>query len=275
MSTFGILRWTALGAACVAFGAACVTPYQPQGLGGGYDDRRLGPTLFFVKIKGNGFTGETTLVEYFHRRATEICQSIGFAYYTFDSSTAANTTRAPSSYSASTTYSPYGSRTEVQENPRMTVTRYEVTGYVNCHTPMQQYVPPQPSQYPTYSPTPPPGAPPAQPVTMANAIALCKQVSRDTSIAVGCETDYIAGEPSMIMAFRNPQDANGLLGAMAQHVAGPFCQAANSANRSANVYLVLSGRQARRFSCEMGTWGEWFELNADDQKQFPSGTQSL
>ena len=79
----------------------------------------------------------------------------------------------------------------------------------------------------------------------------------------------------MIMAFRDSKDADTLMGAMAKHVAGPFCAAANSVNREAMVYLVLMGRYARQYSCEMGVWGPWFELNSDDQKQFPPGTQRL
>jgi hypothetical protein len=79
----------------------------------------------------------------------------------------------------------------------------------------------------------------------------------------------------MVIEFKDSKTADSLLGAMAKHVAGPFCTAANSVNRPASVYVVVGGRDARQFSCEMGKWGEWFELPAQDQKQLPRGTQSL
>jgi hypothetical protein len=277
------LAWATVGLYVVALGDACATRYHQRGLTGGYDDRRVGPTLFFVKVNGNGFTHETTLVEYFHRRASDLCQSIGFAAYSFETNTAASTTTTPPTYSVDTTYDRRSSHTEIREDPGMSVTKFAVSGYVNCRTPVQQYtaaplLAPQIEQYqgsaPMVTEAGPPSARPT-PMTIADAISACKDVQRDYSTWVGCETNYILGAPSMIMAFRDSKDADTLMGAMATHVAGPFCAAANSVNRAAMVYLVLSGRYARRFSCEMGAWGDWFELNSDDQKQFPAGTQSL
>jgi hypothetical protein len=262
-----------------------VTPYQQRGLTGGYEDRRVGPTLFFVNVKGNGFTGETTLVGYFHRRAAELCQSIGFSSYSFNSNTVANTTRGPTTYSANTTYGYNSMQTEVRENPGMSVTKYAVSGYINCNAPYPQDATPQPQQYPGYPPAPPeplPTAPavapapaPRPPLTIADAISARKEVQRSSSIPVGCETSYIQGVPSMVMLFRDSKDADSLLGPMAKQVAGPFCAAANSANREASVFIVIGNRSARHYSCEMGDWGPWFELKPDDQQRLPLGTQSL
>ena len=56
----------------IAF-SACVTPYQKAGFSGGYTDFETQPEVYYVSFKGNGYTSKETVVQYWHRRAAEIC----------------------------------------------------------------------------------------------------------------------------------------------------------------------------------------------------------
>ncbi|MBX3161184.1 MAG: hypothetical protein KF773_34805 [Deltaproteobacteria bacterium] len=53
--------------------AACATPYQPMGLTGGFEERRLSNGDYVVTVQVNGFTDRSTALEYLHRRAGELC----------------------------------------------------------------------------------------------------------------------------------------------------------------------------------------------------------
>ena len=87
------------GMGACAFFTPTPTPYQPSGYTGGYQDQRLGQTQFLVSVSGNGNTSEMTLVGYFHRRATELCRSIGYSGYSFELSTQATQTQmTPKTY---------------------------------------------------------------------------------------------------------------------------------------------------------------------------------
>jgi hypothetical protein len=129
------LCWAFVFAAGV-LGTGCATQYQPAGLTGGYEDQRIGRTQFFVSVRGNGYTGEATLIRHFHRRASELCQSIGFVGYTFDAATRTQTSQTPSSYTANTTYHGSSSETTIQEHPGMNITKHAVSGYVTCNAPL-------------------------------------------------------------------------------------------------------------------------------------------
>src|SRR2546426_12636489 len=56
----------------IAF-SGCVTPYQMAGFSGGYTDFETQPGVYYVSFKGNGYTSKETVVQYWHRRAAEIC----------------------------------------------------------------------------------------------------------------------------------------------------------------------------------------------------------
>ena len=58
---------------CIAF-SACVTPYQKAGFSGGYTDFETQTGVYYVSFKGNGYTNKETVVQYWHRRASEICE---------------------------------------------------------------------------------------------------------------------------------------------------------------------------------------------------------
>ena len=64
--------------------AACIpkpTPYQPKTAFGGYTDSALDDSTFVIAVTGNPETERVKVLEYFHRRAKELCASKGFADY--------------------------------------------------------------------------------------------------------------------------------------------------------------------------------------------------
>jgi hypothetical protein len=99
--------------------------------------------------------------------------------------------------------------------------------------------------------------------TMADASAACDRVQENTEIPVTCRTDYIDDVPSMLVGFRNLDEASLWLGDFARQIGEPFCAAANQSGRPARVYMAIGmgeERRGRRFSCELGKWGDWFSL---------------
>lgn len=86
----------------------------------------------------------------------------------------------------------------------------------------------------------------------------------NSSIPVSCTTDYIDNVPSMVVGFRNVREAQDWLRPFAEQIGGPFCDAANRSGREARVYMTVGSgehEQARRWSCELGKWGNWFSTN--------------
>lgn len=61
--------------------SACSTPYQKEGLTGGYSDKYLGDDKWMITIRGNGYTSISTVYEYFYRRAGEIVNENGYKGY--------------------------------------------------------------------------------------------------------------------------------------------------------------------------------------------------
>lgn len=60
----------------------CATPYSPKGFKGGYYDYPAGgKNRYVVGFSGNGYTDSSTVREYTHRRASEICSENGFNEY--------------------------------------------------------------------------------------------------------------------------------------------------------------------------------------------------
>lgn len=57
------------------------TPYQPDAFTGGYKDAHIRDNIYFVEFNGNGYTPQTTVIQYFHRRAKEVCQQNGYRTY--------------------------------------------------------------------------------------------------------------------------------------------------------------------------------------------------
>jgi hypothetical protein len=90
--------------------ASCATPYQASGFSGGYRDFVVRPGLYSISVTGNGYTGQATLREYWHRRARELCGGD----YDF---TEAATTTAHLMKTTTTT---------------AVVNKHEVSGYAEC-----------------------------------------------------------------------------------------------------------------------------------------------
>jgi hypothetical protein len=59
----------------------CVTPYQSNGLGGGYSDIALAPDIYKVSFRGNGYTSQDTVQNYLLRRCAEITLREGYSYF--------------------------------------------------------------------------------------------------------------------------------------------------------------------------------------------------
>ncbi|MEJ2362502.1 MAG: hypothetical protein P8Z75_14005 [Gammaproteobacteria bacterium] len=65
-----------------AFGCASVTPYQPAGSGPfGYHDAHIKGNVYYVEVRTNYVTSHTTTMEYFNRRAKEVCSENGYSDY--------------------------------------------------------------------------------------------------------------------------------------------------------------------------------------------------
>lgn len=61
--------------------AGCVTQYQPYGVTGGYEDKKIGDNKYMVEFQGNGYTSHSTVLSYAKRRALELCQQNGYENY--------------------------------------------------------------------------------------------------------------------------------------------------------------------------------------------------
>lgn len=92
--------------------AACSTPYQSEGFGGGFKEQRIAEDIFIVSARGNAFTGMETIKTYTLRRAAELSVQNGYKFFTIiaggqDYKIGYITT--PSTYQSTTTGSAYGS----------------------------------------------------------------------------------------------------------------------------------------------------------------------
>lgn len=75
------LMWAAL----VVAAAGCATPFQRNGVRGGYDEEELGPGHYLVTFRGNGYTSRSTVKTFLHRRAKQLCPE-GYAVEDSDAS---------------------------------------------------------------------------------------------------------------------------------------------------------------------------------------------
>lgn len=62
--------------------AACTTPYQPRGAGGGYTDQKVTDNSYVVSFFGNGNTSRETVWMYWIHRCAELTVEKGFSYFT-------------------------------------------------------------------------------------------------------------------------------------------------------------------------------------------------
>jgi hypothetical protein len=73
---FGII-----GALVCMFAISCSTPYQPDGLTGGYSDNRIDSDTTSVEFRGNGYTSKRKVEMYLLYRCAEVTRDTGYDYF--------------------------------------------------------------------------------------------------------------------------------------------------------------------------------------------------
>lgn len=115
---------------------------------------------------------------------------------------------------------------------------------------------------------------PTAQTAIADAVTRCRRVQESNRIPVACKLQYIDETPSMVIGFRNEQEASEFLRPMAEDIAGPFCDAANESGQSAAVAVIVGRNNARVFDCEHGQWGEWFKLRENESEDDAQETRA-
>jgi hypothetical protein len=72
--------WAMALVACIALLAGCATPYKANGLGGGFGEKKLSDSAYWVYFAGNGFAGKTRVVNFWLYRCAELTVEKGFQY---------------------------------------------------------------------------------------------------------------------------------------------------------------------------------------------------
>ena len=76
------ILWRAAAATgLVALLSACMTPYQPKGMTGGYTDQKLDEDTYLVSFQGNGNTPSGVVAKYFLYRCAELTLERGYVYF--------------------------------------------------------------------------------------------------------------------------------------------------------------------------------------------------
>jgi hypothetical protein len=78
---FTAIRLIPILVATATLGACMSTPYQPEGFRGGYKDMHIRDNIYYVQFSGNAWIDTMTAVQYFHRRAKEVCLENGYKDY--------------------------------------------------------------------------------------------------------------------------------------------------------------------------------------------------
>ena len=55
--------------------SGCKTTYQPRGSTGGYEDKKLSEGVYYIYSRVNAYTKPEKALEFWHRRAKELCNS--------------------------------------------------------------------------------------------------------------------------------------------------------------------------------------------------------
>ena len=74
-----VLAFAALAATAALTG--CATPYQAEGLTGGYKDKPIDDQTLHVQFWGNGYSTQQMVHKYFLYRCAELTQQHGFKYF--------------------------------------------------------------------------------------------------------------------------------------------------------------------------------------------------
>jgi len=70
-----------LGVLALCLVAGCVTAYQPRSVTGGYQERQLSPSRWYVEFFGNGHTTRDTVMVYWLNRCAELTVGKGYDYF--------------------------------------------------------------------------------------------------------------------------------------------------------------------------------------------------
>jgi hypothetical protein len=101
------------------------------------------------------------------------------------------------------------------------------------------------------------------PLTIAETMHLCKAMHTSPELGIGCDVRDVESRLAMVVVFPHAEAMRELWTGMPKYVAASFCFAAVTANREAFVFLgIHDTQQARRYSCAMQEWSEWFEYGS-------------
>lgn len=64
---------------------SCATAYQPTGLSGGFEETKLGQSVFQVRFAGNGFSSHGRVASFLLRRCAELSLEEGSRYFLVES----------------------------------------------------------------------------------------------------------------------------------------------------------------------------------------------
>lgn len=70
-----------LSALLIMFFSGCASSYQPEGLGGGYQEVQLDEDVFKVSFRGNGYTKRERATDFALLRAGEVTLQNGYKYF--------------------------------------------------------------------------------------------------------------------------------------------------------------------------------------------------
>ena len=73
------IRLAAMSTVCLL--AGCATAYQPDGISGGYTDRRLNDNTEQISFRGDRFTSPETLHSYLFRRCADLTLQDGYDHF--------------------------------------------------------------------------------------------------------------------------------------------------------------------------------------------------
>jgi hypothetical protein len=113
----------------------------------------------------------------------------------------------------------------------------------------------------------------APPASLAEISARCESLQHSAQIPVTCHTELVDDAPWIVVGFRDLDEANSWLVPVEQQIGAPFCVAASRSRRPGRVYMAVGSAErgrGRRFSCELGQWGEWFPLSAHTEAMRPT-----
>jgi hypothetical protein len=74
-------RVVVLSVAMAAALTACATEYGPSTWKGGYKDAHIRDNIYYVEFSANAWVDSVTAIQYFERRAKEVCEENGYSDY--------------------------------------------------------------------------------------------------------------------------------------------------------------------------------------------------